>query len=167
MTRLLLIPALLFAGACTDASSPSAEPAPSTATKVEAKAKAPAPSNAAAEPKNYELSMSVAPEGMSASQDGELNITIAPKEGWVLKTTTPFKAKLSCDQPCALATDTLTATDMVDPESAEKTVRTKVSATTAGKHTVEADLAFFLCTDEICQRYTDKSKVEFEVAASR
>jgi hypothetical protein len=142
---------------------PADVPEASEAAQAPTVATATAPTEESGE-KNYTVNTSLDPDSLGAGQEAELKITITPKEPWVLKTQTPFRAKLSCGSPCNVSKDVLTAEDMVDPKSAEKTVSARLSSNAEGKHKVDADLQFFLCTDEICQRYTDKTAAEFEVA---
>ena len=70
-----------------------------------------------------------------------------------LKTNTPFKAMVKGSDGVAVSKDKYTAKDFVDEKAAAKTIKTEFTASKSGEGTVNADLTFFLCTDEICKRY--------------
>ena len=84
-------------------------------------------------------------------------MTITPKGKQTLKTNTPFKAMVKGSDGVAVSKDKYTAKDFVDEKAAAKTIKTEFTASKAGEGTVNADLTFFLCTDEIkgsdCKRY--------------
>lgn len=88
---------------------------------------------------------------------GQCDLTITPAEGYVLKTVTPFKGKLSAPAAIALSKDTYAAKDFVDAKAFAKTITAKFTAKAAGDAAIKADLTFFICNDELCKRYKDAS----------
>ena len=111
--------------------------------------------------KEYSIEVSLAPKTPKAGEEARVVITITPEAPYVLKTTTPMKIQLECTEGCSLDKDQLTAKDITDPNSKAKAVATELTAK-PGKHRLDGDLSFFLCTDEICARKTDDLTVSFE-----
>lgn len=111
--------------------------------------------------KEYRIDVSLAPQSPKAGEGTRVLITITPEAPYVLKTTTPMKIQLECTEGCSLDKAKLTAKDIADPESKAKAVTTQLTAK-SGKHRLDGDLSFFLCTDEICARKTDDLTVAFE-----
>jgi len=101
-----------------------------------------------------EYDLKVTPAKAPKGSPTDFAITISPKEGWVLTTETPFKIKLKSPESIALTKAELSSKDFKDPKSAAKSVGTTFTAASSGKHQIEADMMFFLCTKEICKRFT-------------
>jgi hypothetical protein len=108
----------------------------------------------------YDITVTT-PEKVPAGGKATYSVTIVPKGEWKLKTETPFKVKLAGTEGVAIESSTLRSKDFADPKAASKTVSTHVTAP-KGKHTIDADLMFFLCSAEICKRHTDKVAHQFE-----
>ena len=121
-------------------------------------AEKPASSNEA-----YDLAVSVEPGPHTAGAEGAYRVTITPKGEWVLKTSTPFKAKLTASDNVTLAKAELGVDDFDDPKSAAKSASCSVKLGGAGPATVNADLSFFLCTEQICQRYKAKHELSLTI----
>ena len=94
------------------------------------------------------------------------NLTITPKEGWTLKTETPFKLELAAKESVTLPRLTFSSKDFVDPKKPAKTVATLFSASRAGKHGIDAKLTFFVCSATICKRQKDKAQCTFDALKS-
>ena len=90
---------------------------------------------------------------VAAGKAGACALTITPKGKQTLKTSTPFKAMVKGSDGVAVSKDKYTAKDFVDEKTPAKTIKTEFTASKAGEGTVNADLTFFLCTDEVCKRY--------------
>ena len=90
------------------------------------------------------------------------NLTITPKEGWVLKTETPFKLELAAKEGVTLPRVSFSSKDFVDPQEPAKTVATLFNAQKAGKHGIDAKLTFFVCSDSICKRQKDTAQCTFD-----
>ncbi|MBI3180442.1 MAG: hypothetical protein HYZ27_12320 [Deltaproteobacteria bacterium] len=111
----------------------------------------------------YTLTSGSEPAQVTAGSEARYAITIAPKAPWVFKITTPLKIVLTASDQVKLAKRDLDAKDIVDAGAEPKSVATTFTASAKGEHKIAADLAFFLCTDEVCKRYTDK--IETKVRA--
>ena len=105
--------------------------------------------------KPYQLQVASEPATVAVGATAQYRLTITPQAPWVLKTTTPLKAKLKPSAGVSLAKTTLTAKEIVDPNSVAKTVATNFSATKSGAQRIAAEVSFFLCTEEICERNAD------------
>jgi hypothetical protein len=113
--------------------------------------------------KGYTLTAAVDPTPPKKDARAAWQVTIAPKAPWVLKTTTPLTVTLKPSPTVKPEKATLKAEDIVDGTTEAKTVRTGFVATATGDASLDADLSFFLCTDQICQRFKDSVKVGFKV----
>ena len=119
----------------------------------------------------YQISYQPSGE-VKVSNAAECNLTITPKDGWVLKTDTPFKAKLASHENLDLPKAKFiakekgfvwTSKDFVDAKATPKTILTSFTAKVAGPYSLNADLTFFVCSDTICKRQKDAAKCNFEV----
>lgn len=111
--------------------------------------------------KSYRIDVNLASEKPEAGKHTEVVITITPEAPYVLKTSTPMKIALECTDGCELEKKKLSSKDIKNPKSEAKAVVTKLTAT-SGKHRLDGEMSFFLCTDEICMRQTDDLTVAFE-----
>lgn len=109
--------------------------------------------------KDYTIQVSLNIDDESANA---VAITIEPKAPWVLKTTTPLAIALECTEGCTLEKPELNAKDIVDAKTSAKTVRSPLTVQ-RGRHRLDGELSFFLCTDEICRRQTDDLTYAFDV----
>ena len=110
--------------------------------------------------KVYTVDAITTPDTVTAGNAAELKITITPKAPWVLKTTTPMKVTLEASDGVKLAKKKLSNKDIIDAKSKAKSVKTGFESDPGDKK-IDAKLSFFLCTEEICQRYTDKAQLSF------
>ncbi len=110
----------------------------------------------------YSLKYDVA-GAVKAGAASSCKLTITPATGHVLKTETPFKAMLKGSEGVKVEKDKYTSKDFVDPKSVEKSIETKFTAAAAGKHSLNADLTFFVCSDEVCKRFKDKADCSLNV----
>lgn len=100
----------------------------------------------------YDLTYAVKGD-ITSGKTGACALTITPKGKQTLKTNTPFKAMIQGSDGVTPSKDKYTAKDFVDEKTPSKTIETEFTASKAGEGTVNANLTFFLCTDEICKRY--------------
>jgi hypothetical protein len=122
--------------------------------------------SARGEDKPYTVTWVSEPQTPRSQQKALLTLTIAPREGWVLKTQTPFKATLKAGDAIKLSQTRFSAKDFADPGAAAKTIKAAFEAAAAGSQRIDADLSFFLCTAEVCQRFTDAVGVQIDVKDS-
>ncbi len=104
----------------------------------------------------YTLAAGSEPAPVTSGSEARYAITISPKAPWVFKTTTPLKIVLTASNKVKLAKSELDAKDILDPDAVPKSVTTTFTAGAKGEHKITALLTFFLCTDEVCKRYSDK-----------
>ncbi|MEE8408615.1 MAG: hypothetical protein V3T05_03325 [Myxococcota bacterium] len=117
--------------------------------------------------KVYSISTATLPEAITTGSDAEFKLTITPNAPWVLKTTTPLKIILEASDGIALVKKKFSNKDIVDEKSDEesdaKSVKAPFKANARGQQKINADLTFFLCTEEICQRYTDEAELSLQI----
>ncbi|MEM6730910.1 MAG: hypothetical protein AAF658_05105 [Myxococcota bacterium] len=111
--------------------------------------------------KEYSIAVQLAATQVKSGDPTAVTITITPQAPWVLKTTTPMKIQLECTDGCDITKARLSAKDIDDAEASAKSVKTQLKAS-SGKHRLDGDLSFFLCTDEICKRQTDDLTLSFD-----
>ena len=109
----------------------------------------------------YDLAYTVEGE-VASGKAGACALTITPKGKQTLKTNTPFKAMVKGSDGVAVSKDKYTAKDFVDEKTPAKTIKTAFTASKAGEGSVNANLTFFLCTDEICKRYKAEAACGFK-----
>ena len=112
--------------------------------------------------KSYEIATVFEPAAPKAGAEAFVHFTISPKGDYVLKNETPFKLLLSSPSGVELPKTKFTAEDFVDPKATAKGVKIPFKAG-KGKHAIAGDLTFFLCTVELCERFTDKVTIAVAV----
>ena len=111
----------------------------------------------------YDVSVNTTPASPKVGDSIQYNITITPIEPQVLKVETPFKTSLSATAGLKLEQEKFASKDFVDPKTAAKSLQTKAKVLASGKQAITAEMSFFLCTKEICQRYEHKVQHELNV----
>ena len=117
---------------------------------------------AQAEGEKYSIAV-VAPDDLKAGASGTYKLTITPKEGYQLKVETPFKAELTSPTGVKIARDKFGNADFDDPKTAHKSVSTAITPSKSGENHVVADVSFFICNDELCERFKAKPDLAFTV----
>ena len=113
--------------------------------------------------KKYAVALGATPAKVVKDKEAKVKVTITPADGYVLKVETPFKAKLSCADGIEITKDSFSAKDFDDPKAAAKSVTTAFKATAAGKAEISADLTFFICNENLCERFKEKPQMSFSV----
>ena len=121
------------------------------------------PALAAEGEKNYTFELSANPSPSANNAASTFSLTIAPKTGWVLKNETPFKVTLSASDGLELAQQKFSSKDFKDPKATSKTIATTFKASANGEQKISADLTFFLCSKEICQRFKDTAELGVQI----
>jgi hypothetical protein len=98
------------------------------------------------------------PATVKTTADAQFTITITPSPPWLLKAETPLKVSLVPSEGVEVAQEVLTAKHL---DTATGSVRTALAAKTTGQHTVAADMSFFLCKEDICQRFHHALEARF------
>ncbi len=113
-------------------------------------------------PESYTVAAATDPVAVTKDTPANYAITITPKAPWVLKSETPLKISLAPSEGVEVDKATLTAADLEDvAEGGSKLLKTAVAASSAGEHTIAADLSFFLCKADICQRFEHELQTTF------
>jgi hypothetical protein len=113
--------------------------------------------------KPYTLAPAAEPAPVGTGKPCQYRLSITPKAPWELKTSTPLKVQLAATAGLKLAKKTLTWQDAGESQGTAKMVQTGCEGQSAGSQKVDAELSFFLCTEEICQRHTDKVSLSVQV----
>lgn len=147
---LVLAVSVLLLAACSEKASPG--------SSGSAKAKADID-----DPKSlYQLETN-APAQLKAGADGTLTLSVKPNEGVKVKPETPFKAKLSATAPVELGKTELGYADHARVEKDGPVFEVPFQGKAPGAGNIEADMVFFVCTDEACVRTTEKVQVPVTV----
>jgi hypothetical protein len=104
-----------------------------------------------------------APARVKAGERGTLTLAVQPREGAKVKPETPFKTKLSATAPVELAKTELGYQDHARVEGNGPVFEVPFDAKDAGAGNIEADMTFFVCTDEACVRTTEQLQVPVTV----
>ena len=94
--------------------------------------------------------------------DNSFSLTIIPAKPWVLKMKTPLKISLKSTPGLNFSKEVLGKEDVVEPKNEVKQLKTKFNVSQAGEYTISANASFFLCTSEICKRFTDATETKFK-----
>lgn len=109
----------------------------------------------------YSVEASAAP--VNAGGTGTLHLAVKPKAGAHVKAETPFRAKLEATGPVALQKTELKYADHVRVENEGPVFEVPFEAKSAGKGEIKADMTFFVCTAESCNRTTEQVTVPVQV----
>ncbi|MBM64639.1 MAG: hypothetical protein CMH55_00210 [Myxococcales bacterium] len=104
------------------------------------------------------------PDKLKKGSSGELAITISAREGWKLSLEAPLSIKLSAPGNLSLKKTKLGVNDAA-PDKAKKNYSfpTTVTGTASGAAKVEANITYFMCTEEVCKRFKAKKEVALQV----
>ena len=114
-------------------------------------------------PKSLYSLASEAPAQVKAGEAGKVTLAVKPVSGAKVKPETPFKTKLSATAPVELAKTELGYGDHARVEGDGPVFEVPFQATTPGEGNIEADMVFFVCTDEACVRTTEKVQLPVTV----
>ena len=113
--------------------------------------------------KPYVLAPVAEPAPVATGKPCQYKLSITPKAPWALKTSTPLKVKLAATPGLKLGKHVLTWQDATESQGDARAVQAGCEGVSAGQQTVDADVSFFLCTEEICQRHVDKVTLPVQV----
>ena len=112
----------------------------------------------------YRIEASADPATVQAGGKGTFRIAVRPTvKGAHVKPETPFRGKLAATGPLALQKSELSYADHVRVEKDGPVFEIPYEAKDAGSGTLQADLVFFVCTDEACLRTTEQVNVPVQV----
>lgn len=112
--------------------------------------------------KNYAIDTSGTTTVVKPGTDGTLKLQIKPADGYKVSAEAPLKIALSSDQ-VKLAKEQLGHKDAAEKEAPAPTFTVPFSASKNGKGTISADAMFFICSETICERKTEKLTVAVDV----
>lgn len=112
---------------------------------------------------DYALDTSKTSATIKRGGDGQFSLVITPKNGKKFHPDAPLELTLESAGGLKPAKQRLGRADIVDKSAAAPEIRTALRAETAGVATLGVTVSFFLCTDEWCQRMTDKADVTVTV----
>ena len=111
--------------------------------------------------KDYQVELRTEPVEVSENLPSRFVVVIRPKAPWGLKATTPFEALLNSSAGVILEKTKLTSKEFADPQSADKSLTTAMSVKAVGPQQIAVALNFFLCTEQVCQRYKENIEYKF------
>lgn len=112
---------------------------------------------------DYRIDVSGSSAELQVGQDGVIKLVLVPKNGTKIHPQAPLEVKLSEPDGIQLEKRKLGRGDVADKEAKDPALSTAVSGRKAGSYSVDADVSFFLCTDEWCQRMTDRVSIPMKV----
>ena len=112
--------------------------------------------------KNYAIDTSGTTTVVKPGTDGTLKLQIKPASGYKVSAEAPLKIALSSEQ-VKLSKEKLGHKDATEKEAEAPTFTVPFSASKNGKGTISADAMFFICSETICERKTEKLTVAVDV----
>jgi len=154
MKRLLVLSAALTAGSVAIAAVNSA-PADTNNSATD--------SVKTAEPAKVEAEVSLkAPAAIKVKESAELSVAITPPKGWKVSLEAPMSIKLKSGGKVILGKRKLGLKDGAQAGK-DYVVKTTVAGNSAGGDTVKCDATYFMCTDEVCKRFTASRELAVKV----
>lgn len=111
--------------------------------------------------KLYRVEASASP--VKAGETGTFHVAIRPNGDAHVKPETPFRGKISATGPLTVSKTQIGYTDHVKVENQGPVFEIPFQATGPGAGELKADLTFFVCTAELCQRTTNQVSVPVQV----
>lgn len=113
---------------------------------------------------DYRIDVSGSSSEVRVGDDGVIKLVLVPKNGTKIQPQAPLEVKLSEPDGLVVEKRKLGRGDLADKDAKEPSLSTSVRGQKAGSYAVDADVSFFLCTDEWCQRMTDRVSIPVKVA---
>jgi len=95
-------------------------------------------------------------------KSGVLKLQIVPAKGYKVSAEAPLKISLSADG-LSLTKAQLGHADQEDPKSTAPRFEVGFGANESGKRKIEAEAMFFVCSEELCEKRTEKLSVAVDV----
>lgn len=111
--------------------------------------------------KLYKVEASVSP--VKAGETGTFHLAIKPQGDAHVKPETPFRGKISATGPITVSKADIGYADHSRVENQGPVFDLPFQATGPGTGEIKADLTFFVCTAELCQRTTNQVTVPVQV----
>lgn len=100
---------------------------------------------------------------VKAGETGTFHVAIRPNGEAHVKPETPFRGKISATGPITVSKTQIAYADHVKVENQGPVFEIPFQATGPGSGEIKADLTFFVCTAELCQRTTNQVSVPVQV----
>jgi hypothetical protein len=113
--------------------------------------------------KPYTVVATILPSEVKVGASAKLEIAVAAQAPYHIKAETPFRAALTPSAGLQIAKAELDAHDFVDAKAETKTAACALTAKQPGAQQVRAELTFFLCTEEMCQRFQEQTVANVRV----
>ncbi|MBI4814654.1 MAG: hypothetical protein HY791_00250 [Deltaproteobacteria bacterium] len=113
--------------------------------------------------KPYRIDLSGTTLKVKAGAEGGLSLQIKPIEGYHVSAEAPLKISLTGDG-LTLAKNQLGHQDADDPKSAAPRFKVAFSSKAKGERVINADALFFVCSESLCERKTEKVAVRVDVS---
>lgn len=123
-----------------------------------------APKNDKATKDDYELDTSKTTTTLKVGGEGSFSLVIHPKAGKKVHPDAPLEVVFKVVPAAKPAKGKLSRSDVVDKAATAPELRTALRGVSKGSFNLEASVSFFICTDDWCQRMTDKVTVPVTVA---
>jgi hypothetical protein len=112
---------------------------------------------------DYSVHTSGTTSEIEVGKPGTFSLVIHPKNGTKIHPQAPLEVKVNVPSGMRVDKGKLGRGDMHDKEAASPDLRTALHGEKDGQYSIEADVSFFLCTDEWCQRMTDRVSIPVRV----
>ncbi|MFZ9888554.1 MAG: hypothetical protein ACO3JL_13735 [Myxococcota bacterium] len=122
-----------------------------------------APAKDRATREDYAFSTEGSVTSLPETTRGTLQFSLRALNGLKIHPEAPLELKFTSSDGLVVATPKLTRSDATEPEPGLLRFEAPVDATRAGPQRVDVELSFFLCTENWCQRMTDRGTVAVEV----
>lgn len=112
--------------------------------------------------KPYQIDVSGTTQKVKSGAQGGLSIHIRPALGYHVSAEAPLKISLAAEG-LALAKSALGHKDADDPKAEAPRFKVSFSGKEKGERVINADALFFVCSESLCERKTEKLAVKVEV----
>jgi hypothetical protein len=103
-----------------------------------------------------------APSAVKVKQKSEISFAIAPEKGWKVSLEAPLSVKLKGAGKLILGKRKLGVKDG-SKEGKGFILKTTIEGASSGTDTVTASAVYFLCTDDVCKRFTATRELAVKV----
>ena len=103
-----------------------------------------------------------APDTLKVKQKSEISFAIKPEKGWKVSLEAPLSVKLSNAGKVVIAKRKLGVKDGAK-DGKGFILKTNIEGATAGADTVKAKAVYFLCTADVCKRFTASREIALKV----
>lgn len=103
-----------------------------------------------------------APDNLKVKESAQISFTIKPEKGWKVSMEAPLSVKLSNAGKVAITKRKLGLKDG-KAEGKGIVLTTTLEGAAAGADTVKASATYFLCTADVCKRFSASREIALKV----